>query len=122
MLFEKMKKVPLILKLILGGIPVFIVVIRIYVMRSEGSQNGHMFFQKGFSSIIVSSNTFEGGRSEEFRLSNGLKLYFLPSIEEKIAIGDSIKKEEDTYRYSVYRKDIYGRYKLIANYDFSHIQ
>ncbi|KAA5536818.1 hypothetical protein F0919_03875 [Taibaiella lutea] len=115
------KKIPLILK-ILGLLPIIAVIIKIYTSIDNESENAKRFYNQSFSAI-VSSNSYEG-RSIEFHLNNGLKVYFWPSssLDEKIAIGDSIKKEDSTYLYFVYRKENDNKYKYLSSYDFKKIE
>lgn len=79
------------------------------------------FYNTQFSSLIVSSNSFYG-RSVEFHLQNGFTLYFLPPINDKLIIGDSVKKDKETYEYRIYRKSEDGLYKYFATYNSESIQ
>lgn len=85
--------------------------------KTEANKNKEDFFLQGFSTKIVSSNSY-AGRTIEFHLINGLKIYFLPPVDNKIMIGDSIKKQSNTYLYNVYRKNMNNNYDFFATYDF----
>jgi hypothetical protein len=78
------------------------------------------FYNIEFSSKVVSSNSFYG-RSIEFHLQNGFTLYFLPPINNRLIIGDSIEKNEGTYEYNVYRQSE-GKYSYFAKYNSESIQ
>lgn len=117
-IFEKMEKMPLVLKVIIGGIPILLVIIYSFFLSNRGTKNREQFYIQGFSSTVLRSNTSLTGRATEFHLSNGLKIYFGFSTNSTIGIGDSIRKEPNTYMYDVYRKDVTGEYKFLATYNF----
>lgn len=119
-ILNKYNKMPIGLKLILGIIPLLLVINSYVQFRKEGTQNKDKFFKGKISSLIVSSNSFHG-RSVEFHLDNGLKLYFSPPVEDKIKLGDSISKEPNTYVYKVYRRDSFGTYIYLATYNASEL-
>lgn len=85
------------------------------------NKNKKIFYSHQIFSKICSSNSYEG-RTVEFHLENGPKLYFFPPIENKLMISDSIRKESNTYNYDVYRKDADGIYRFWAAYNFEKIQ
>ncbi|WP_129022466.1 hypothetical protein [Edaphocola flava] len=58
------------------------------------------FYNLEFSSKVVSSNSFYG-RSIEFHLQNGFTLYFLPPINNRLIIGDSIEKKKMKERMNI---------------------
>ena len=111
-----MNKMPFFLKALLGGIPILLVIVYILTMVNGGIKNRKQFYTQHFSSIIVSSNTFQG-RSTEFHLANGLKLYFGLGVLNSVMVGDSIKKEANTYTYYVYRKNISGEYNFFTSFN-----
>lgn len=86
-------------------------------MQRNGVAYKKKFLNEEISAIVIKSNSYYG-RSEEFHLANGLKLYFLLPVDNKIMIGDSIRKEPNTYFYDVYRKSTTGEYKFLATYNF----
>ncbi|WP_162903457.1 hypothetical protein [Taibaiella koreensis] len=86
-------------------------------MRTAGIKNNDAFYRQSFSTLVVNSKSFYR-RSIEFQLGNGLKIYFMPS-DQKIAVGDSIQKEANTNKYSVYRKNVNGVYDFLAYCDIS---
>ncbi len=100
---------------ITGAIAVLVWLI-ILVTREENNKN--KFYKEGFSTTVVSSNLYQG-RSMEFHLKNGLKVYFIPPVENRIMIGDSIQKQRNTYLYEVYRKNTNNNYDFFATYDFT---
>lgn len=115
-ILDRYNKMPIGLKLILGIIPLLWVVNSYVQFRKEGKQNKKEIFRSKISSLIVSSNSFHG-RSVEFHLDNGLKLYFSPPVGDKIKLSDSISKDSNTYMYKVYRKGSFGRYIYWATYN-----
>lgn len=118
--YDKMQKMPLIAKVLMGGIPILLVIIWFVYLQVYGRKLEKDFFRNEFSSVVVKSNSYYG-RSEEFHLENGVKLYFMPPIGDKIMIGDSVRKETNTYIYDVYRKDMNGEYKFWATYNREEI-
>lgn len=115
------KQMPLALKILIAGIPILTVVFYSYYSTLNGRKNSEKFYKKGFSSVVVKSNTSEG-RTSEFHLKNGLKIYFWLSSEDTILPGDSICKYENTHFYDVYRVGIQGRYVYYGTYDFSKMK
>jgi|SRR4051794_25668251 hypothetical protein len=111
---------PLVLKIARFGLCVMIVssLFNYYInkLTSDGNKSLHDFYRQGFSSTIVSSNSY-WGRSIEFHLKNGLKIYFMPSAGDKVVINDSIQKTPNTYLYNVYRKNNTENYNFVATYD-----
>lgn len=113
------RKLKLIMNIIGGSLAILATV---WLINSiiQGKNNSNRFFKESFSTIVVSSNSFQG-RSLEFHLKNDLEIYFLPPAGNKIMIGDSIKKLPNTYLYNVYRKNINNKYVYFATYDFKQI-
>jgi hypothetical protein len=112
---------PLIIKILMGGVSIAIAILIIFNLQMDAIKNSDEFYKQGFSSIVISWNSYQG-RSVEFHLANGLKVYFWPKSEGKIVIGDSVAKEAGTYLYSIFRKDNNGKYQLLASYDFQRIE
>jgi len=117
---ERIQRIPLIFKILTGAIPILFVVIWFISLQINGRRLEKEFFKNEISSFVVKSNSYYG-RSVEFHLENGVKLYFMPPVGDKIMKGDSIKKVSNTYSYDVYRKDIDGKYKFWATYDRERI-
>jgi hypothetical protein len=113
---ERMKKMPLLVKVLIAGIPILIVIIWFMQLQINGRDAEKDFFLREISSVVVKSNSYYG-RSEEFHLEDGVKLYFMPPIDDKIIIGDSVRKEPNTYVYYVYRKDENGEYNFWNMYN-----
>lgn len=114
-------KAPLAVKILFGAVVIALLIYNVFYVSYRANKNKKEFYEKEFSSVVLSSNSFEG-RTVEFHLENGLKLYFLPPVESKIMVGDSIRKEKETYRYKVYRKNDNNKYKYFSTYDFDQIQ
>jgi glucose uptake protein GlcU len=108
------------LKVIFGIIAVVLFFSIYLILLTKERKNKKKFYEQGFSTLVVSSNMYQG-RSIEVHLQNGLKIYFMPPLGTKIMIGDSIKKERSTYVYKVYRKE-HKTYKYLTTYDFENIQ
>ncbi|WP_212592631.1 hypothetical protein [Sphingobacterium humi] len=113
-------KPPLAIKILLGLLVVILFFGTHIVLSIRGSKNKKSFYEQSFASLIIKSNIYQG-RSVEFHLENGLKVYFLPPVGDKIMIGDSIRKDVNTYIYDVYRKDANGEYKFWATYNKDRI-
>lgn len=105
----------------MGVVVVVLIFYNVFYASYKQNENRKKFYTNEIFSVVLSSKSFEE-RSVEFHLSNGLKVYFLPPIDGKIMIEDSIRKDKNTYQYEVYRKDSYGLYGYFATYDFEHIQ
>lgn len=114
--YDNVKSMPLIVKILIGGIPIVFFIIWFVYLQINGRKLRKEFFQNEISSIVVKSNYYYG-RSKEFYLKDGVKLYFMPPINGKIIINDSVRKESNTYIYNVYRKDVNGEYKFWATYN-----
>lgn len=121
MLDEKIKNMPLIFKILIGAIPLLGVLIWFVSMQISGARYKEQFFREEITSIVVSSNSYYG-RSVQFHLKNGFRIYFMPPVGNKIAISDSIFKKNNTYSYNVYRKNTNNVYEFFAIYDFERIQ
>jgi hypothetical protein len=113
----KMNKIPLLLKIMIGGIPILLILIYLLVLNNKGTLNRKSFYRQGFSSVVVKKDVFQG-RSFEFLLKNGLIVHFGLSSVNMIEVGDSIRKDANTYIYDVYRKDENGEYKFWVTYNF----
>ena len=114
--FEKIINPPPKIHLLIGGTTIIILLVWFISLWINGSRDTNHFFHNSISSVVVSNNSYYG-RSVEFHLDNGMKLYFLPPVGYKIMIGDSIRKEVDTFIYDVYRKDDNGIYKFWSHYN-----
>lgn len=114
-------KAPLGVKILLGCVTLTLIGYNTFYASYKANKNKKEFYMKAFTSKVVSSNSFEG-RTIEFHLDNGLKLYFLPPINEKIAIGDSVEKNKQTYEYNVYKKDKSNEYKYYSTCNFDKLQ
>lgn len=109
-----MNKISL-LKIVIGSIPILLIAIYLITITNNASQNAKQFYEQSFSSIIISSSTYQG-KATEFHLANGLKIYFWLSEHNILQIEDSVEKEANTYSYKVYRKGIDGQYHFLAKY------
>ena len=114
-------KAPLAVKIFFGLLAVTLFFGTYIVLSIKGSKNRKAFYEQSFSSVVVKSNSYQG-RSVEYHLENGLKIYFLPPVDGKIMIGDSVRKEKNTYQYEVYRKNDEGVYVFFATYNKERIQ
>jgi hypothetical protein len=114
---KKKKKPLLVIKILMGGIPIALVIIWFAYLRISGAKMKKLFYDSSFAAIVVKSDYYYQ-RTMEFHLSNGLKLYFSPSDTTSVMIGDSIKKTSNTFIYDVYRKDLNGRYHFLGTYHF----
>lgn len=118
--FLNMKNTLNVAKIVIAGIPLSVVFVWFVYLQIDGYRNSKRFFKKQFSSKVVKSKSYYG-RSTEFHLENGLKLYFRPPAMDKIGIGDSIQKDSNTNLYTVYRKNMEGHYIFDATYDYERI-
>ena len=82
----------------------------------DGNRDNKEFYEKEFSTKVVSSDSYFG-RSEEYHLENGLDVYLLLSVKDKIKIGDSLRKDSNTFNYTIYRKDADSVYQFIGIFD-----
>lgn len=113
-------KVPFVIKILFGLLAVGLLFgIFIYLFYFE-KKNKSEFYKSEFSTIVIDSKLYQE-RTFEFLFQNGLKVYFLPPVDNKIIVGDSVKKNANTYQYNVYRKDN-NTYALYATYNFQKIQ
>lgn len=106
------------LKTIIGGCGAVLMIVYLVNLIVQEKNNKNAFYSQGFSTTVVSSNLYQG-RSMEFHLQNGLKVYFMPPVEDRIMVGDSIQKKPNTYLYIVYRKNANSNYDSLATYDFT---
>lgn len=114
-------KAPLAVKILFGAIAIGLILYNIVYPFYRGSKNKKAFYEQSFSTLVIKSNSYQG-RSVEFHLENGLKVYFLPPVEDKIMIGDSVRKEKYSYEYDVYRKNDKDEYIFFATYNIERIQ
>ena len=114
------KKMQMFLKIIIGIVPVLVFLIWFAVHQIEGKRYSKFFFESSFESKVVSFQSYYG-RTVEFRLDNGFKLYFSPPIENKIKVGDLIKKRNGTYEYLIYRKTSNEEYELWSINNFNEL-
>ncbi len=114
-------KAPLYVKILIGGATLLIIFYKIFFSMYLEKNYKDKFYQQEFSSIVVSSNSFEGS-SIEFHLENSFKVYFLPPIENKIKIGDSLRKEKNTFQYKVYRKNTNENYEYFTTYNLERLK
>jgi hypothetical protein len=105
-----------IVNIIFGGICMLAVIIWFICLQINGRKQEKEDYIKPIFSKVVKSNSYYG-RSVEFHLEDGVKLYFMPPINDKIMIGDSIRKDANTYVYDVYRKQPNGEYKYWTTYN-----
>lgn len=110
------RKIKKIINIIAGSIPIIAVILWFVNLQVSGVKQKEQDFKKKISSVVVSSQSYYG-RSQEFCLEDGVKLYFMPPINDKIMIGDSIFKQANTYIYEVYRRDVNYKYKFWASYN-----
>ena len=101
---------------ILGILLVVCPIIWFFNFIIEGSRKSTEFYEQGFSTKVVSSDSYFG-RSEEYHLENGLDVYLLLSVKDKIKIGDSLRKDSNTFNYTIYRKDADSVYQFIGIFD-----
>ncbi|HTO16567.1 MAG TPA: hypothetical protein VLZ83_12405 [Edaphocola sp.] len=105
-----------IFNIIFGGICILAVIIWFIYLQINGRKQEKEDYIKPIFSKVVKSNSYYG-RSVEFHLEDGVKLYFMPPINDKIMVGDSIRKDANTYVYDVYRKQPNGEYKFWTTYN-----
>jgi len=115
-----LKKMPLIIKLLVGGLPIIAGIVYSYYSTSGVIKNKKEFYEKEFSTVVIES-TISAGRATKFHLENKLDIYFGLSVDNTIAIGDSIQKTSHTYIYNVYRRNGKGQYEFFDKYDFSKV-
>lgn len=114
-------RAPLMVKILLGFVVLLLILYNVFYVLKTSNENKKEFYTNAFSSKVVSSDLFEG-RTVEFQLENGLKLYFLPPINNKIEIGDYIEKKKETYEYKVFRKNESNEYDFFSTYNFEDMQ
>jgi hypothetical protein len=114
-------KAPLAVKILFGAIAIGLILYNIVYPFYRSSKNKRAFYEQSFSVLVIKSNSYQG-RSVEYHLENGLKIYFLPPVDGKIMIGDSVRKEKNTYQYEVYRKNDEGVYVFFATYNIERIR
>lgn len=117
---ERIWKLPFLVKFLIGGIPIFCVVVWIINTQIIGNRIRENFYKSSFSSNVIKADLFDG-RTIQFHLNNGLTLFFSPPVYDEMKVGDLIKKENNTFLYDVYRKDISGNYQFLVTYDYTKI-
>jgi hypothetical protein len=114
-------KIPLMLRILGALFALFLISYNVFYKTYKQSKNKKTFYEKRISSKVFKSNVYEG-RSVEFHLENGLKVYFMPPVENKLLIGDSVRKKPNSYIYDVYRKGEDGIYRRWATYNSERVQ
>ncbi len=123
---EILKKMKRLSTTWLGVLKAICIAIGIFVLghnlmlydETKTKENMNEFYKQGFSTIVVSSNRYLN-KSTEFHLKNGLKVYMMLPLDDKIIIGDSIQKQPNTFFYKVFRKNEY-KYYLFGIYNFEN--
>lgn len=82
---EVIAKMPLIIKILIGGVPLLIAVLYSYYSISDDIKNKEQFYKQEISSLVMKSNVSER-RVTEFHIENGLKIYFGLSVNNTIAM------------------------------------
>lgn len=113
-------KAPLWVKILMGMVAVGLFSYTVIYTLYKERKNTKEFYNNEFSSKVVSSNSYEG-RTIEFHLENGLKLYFFPPVNNKVIIGDIIQKKSETSLYNVLRKNKNGKYEFHSTHDFDKL-
>jgi hypothetical protein len=95
-------RIPMFWKVILGGLPIFCIIFRFAYLNISGRMDRQRFYESSINSLVIQAKVFEG-RTKEFKLENGMALfYFINS--DNLRIGDSISKKINTFEFDVYRK------------------
>lgn len=115
-------KAPLWVKLLLGVIAFGLFLGTVLFYSSREKKNRESFFKHGFSTVIISSNTYYyQARFTEFHLENGLRIYVSKLSTKNIRIDDMVVKKRDSYIYALYKKNKLGEYELFATYNFTDV-
>ncbi len=114
-------KIPLVAKILSALLALLLISHNVFYKSYKQNKNKSAFYEKEISSKVCRRNVFEG-RSIEFHLENGLTVYFMPPVQDKLLIGDSVRKKSNSYVYDVYRKWEDGIYKLWATYNAERVQ
>ncbi|OYU85163.1 MAG: hypothetical protein CFE24_03300 [Flavobacterium sp. BFFFF2] len=114
-------KAPLGLKVFLVVVVIVLFFYNFYYVGYRQNKNKSEFFKRAFTTKVISSDSYEG-RTIEYQLENGLKIYFLLPIDSKIELQDLVQKSKETYLYNVYRKNNENEYKYYTTYNFGKMQ
>lgn len=95
-------------------IPISLVIWFEYSNR-KSIDNDKGFYDNAFSAKVVKSRDWHG-RGEEFVLSNGYEILFPKYVKTRVAIGDSITKKANSYKYEVYRIGEDGTYNFVKTF------
>ena len=78
--------------------------------------NNNNFYDYSFHSVVSKSNNYRKELTN-YILNNDLTLYSIDSSYD-IKIGDLIIKNSNTYEYKVYRKNEFGTYQFVHQYQY----
>ncbi|PZF73751.1 hypothetical protein [Taibaiella soli] len=82
-------------------------------------KNRNDFYIKSFTSLVLTASSTDGGRFTTHELTNGLKIDFFQSARNQLEVGDSVQKDDNTFKYNVYRRDIVGEYQFLGVFDYT---
>lgn len=96
--------------------PVILIMGIIFFFETKSSLEREKFKESVIHSVIVKKKgNWTGGRSYDYHTKNGIVLTHLNTYS--LEIGDSISKQNDTFKFKLYRKDSVGNYKYYNSYD-----
>ena len=96
--------------------PVVLIIGIIFFFEKKSSLEREKFKESAINSYIVKKKSnWTGGRSYDYLTKNGIVITLLNKYS--LVMGDSVSKQNDTFKFKIYRKDSLGNYKYYNSYD-----
>lgn len=99
-------------------LPVILVIGIFVYLHIRSAQLTKGFYGMKINSVVIKRSDWKKS-SIDFHLNNGVVLTFLAPAVGTLELGDSIQKVSNTFKYSVYRKNINNQYELLQAYDYN---
>ena len=102
-------------------LPVVLIIGIIFFFEKKSSLEREKFKESAINSYIVKKKSnWTGGRSYDYLTKNGIVITLLNKYS--LVMGDSVSKQNDTFKFKIYRKDSLGNYKYYNSYDLEQLK
>lgn len=96
--------------------PVVLIIGIIFFLENKSSLEREKFKESAINSYIVKKKgNWTGGRSYDYLTKNGIVITL--SNKHSLVLGDSVSKQNNTFKFKIYRKDSLENYKYYSSYD-----
>ncbi|AZA88157.1 hypothetical protein EG349_15825 [Chryseobacterium shandongense] len=84
----------------------------------KGKNNRTKFYESKINEKIIDSSDWQK-KTTEYYLENGLSIDITILDNIHLKVGDSISKQAESKKYSIYRKNQFGKYEFYKNYNIN---